>query len=115
MTGYRVRRLGPVAFVTLRTPNRPGQFVTPSLVRVPTDRLAAARDALDAVVVANEREEPSGRDPNPAVRAAGVALALLFLAVGAGALAVVGAGVGWYVALLSWLFAGIFLLVAREG
>lgn len=115
VTGYRVRRLGPVAFVSLRTPNRPGQFVTPSLVRIPVDRLAAARDALDAVIAETEREGPSGRDPNPAVRAVSLALALLFLAVGGGALAVVDAGVGWYVALLSWLFAGIFLLVAREG
>jgi hypothetical protein len=115
VTDYRVRRVGPVAFVTLRTPNRPGQFVTPSLVRVPVARLDGVTDALDAVVAEAEAEGSSGRDPNPAVRAVGVVLALLFLAVGVGALAVVDAGVGWYVALLSWLFAGIFLLVAREG
>jgi hypothetical protein len=114
VTDYRVRRVGPVAFVTLRTPNRPGQFVTPSLVRVPVARLNGVTAALDAVV-AGADEEPSGRDPNPTVRAVGVVLALLFLAVGVGALVVVDAGVGWYVALLSWLFAGIFLLVAREG
>lgn len=115
VTGYRVRRVGPVAFVTLQTPNRPGQFVTPSLVRVPTDRLSAATDALDAVVAEAEREPPGGREPNPAVRWVAAGLALLFLGVGGGALAVVDAGVGWYVAVLSWLFAGIFLLVAREG
>jgi len=115
VTDYRVRRVGPVAFVTLRTPNRPGQFVTPSLVRVPVASLDGVTGALDAVVAGAEAEGPSGRDPNPVVRAVGVALALLFLAVGVGAFAVVDAGVGWYVALLSWLFAGIFLLVAREG
>jgi hypothetical protein len=115
VTGYRARRVGPVAFVTLRTPNRPGQFVTPSLVRVPVTRLDGVADALEAVAAGAEREARAGRDPNPAVRGVSVGLAVLFLAVGAGALVVVDAGVGWYVALLSWLFAGIFLLVAREG
>jgi hypothetical protein len=114
VTDYRVRRVGPVAFVTLRTPNRPGQLVTPSLVRVPATRLDDVTGALDAVVAGMD-EERSGRDPNPAVRAVGGALALLFLAVGVGAFAVADAGVGWYAALLSWLFAGILLLVAREG
>ncbi len=103
VTGYRVRRVGPVA------------FATPSFVRVPIDRLAAATDALDAVVAEAERERPAGRDPNPAVRWVAAGLALLFLAVGAGALVLVDAGIAWYLAVLSWLFAAIFLLVAREG
>jgi hypothetical protein len=110
VTGYRVRRLGPVALVTLDTP---GAFATPAALRVPSDRLAAVTDALDAVVAGNVPDE--GRDPNPAVRAVALGLALLFVAVGMGALLLVEVGIAWYVALLSWLFAGIFGLVAREG
>lgn len=113
-TGYRVRRVGPVAFVTLRVPNRPGKLVTPTFLRVPTERLDDATAALDGVVTGRD-DEDSGRDPNPAVRWVAAGLALLFLAVGAGALVLVDAGIAWYLAVLSWLFAAIFLLVAREG
>lgn len=114
VTGYRSRRLGPLSLVTLAVPNRPGRLGrSTTRVLVPTARLADVEAALDAVVA--EADPEAGRDPNPQVRLAAGALALLFLGIGAAAVIAVGAGIGWYVAALCWLFGGILLLVAREG
>lgn len=115
-TGYRTRRLGPLALVTLSVPARPGRFGSlPSRFAVPVERLGDVTAALDAVVAATDAEEPEGRDPNPVVRAVAVTLALVFVGAGVGGVAFAGVGVGWYVAALCWLFAVIFLYVAREG
>jgi hypothetical protein len=113
VTGYRTRRLGPVALVSLSAPARPGRFGSvPSRVVVPADRLADVCAALDAVIAG---EAAPGREPNRAVRLAAGALALLFVAVGAAAVALVGRAVGWYAAAVCWLFGAILLVVAREG
>lgn len=112
--GYRTRRLGPVALVRFAAAARPGRLGrAPSWVVVPTGRLADVEATLDTVVA--EADPAAGRDPNPQVQLAAGALALTFLGVGAAALLTVGAGVGWYVATLCWLFGGLLLLVAREG
>lgn len=116
VAGYRTRQLGPLALVTLSVPARPGRFGSvPSRFTVPVDRLDDVTAALDAVVAATDTEEPEGRDPNPVVQAVAVTLALVFVGAGVGGVALVGSGVGWYVAALCWLFAVIFLYVAREG
>ncbi|WP_255198682.1 hypothetical protein [Halorarius litoreus] len=116
VTGYRRRRLGPLALVTLSIPTRPGRFGgAPSRVLVPGERLDEVTAALDAVVAANADREVEGREPNPAVRWVAAALALGFVAAGVGGVVLVGAGVGWYVAALCGLFAVVFLFVAREG
>jgi hypothetical protein len=114
VTGYRTRSLGPLALVTLAVPARPGRLGrSTSRVLVPTARLADVAAALDAVVASSD--PGTGREPNPQVRLAAGALALLFLGIGAAAVVVAGAVVGWYVAALCWLFGVLLLLVAREG
>lgn len=116
VAGYRSRRLGPLALVTLSVPTRPGRFGgPPSRVLVPADRLDDVTAALDTVVAANADHTVEGREPNPAVRWVAAALALGFVAAGVGGVVLVGAGVGWYVAALCGLFAVVFLFVAREG
>lgn len=114
VTGYRTRRVGPVALVRFVAPARPGRLGrAPSFVVVPSDRLPDVEAALDSVVA---RVAPGeGREPNPQVRLVAGGLALLFLAVGAAAVVAIGAVIGWYVAALCWLFGAILLLVAREG
>ncbi len=112
VTGYTVRRMGPLALVTLGAAG-PGSFGTvPSRIVVPTDALDDVTAALDAVVADVGGE--AGRDPNPAVRAVAVAFALLFAGGGTAAALFAGA-VGWYAAAVGLLFAAVFLLVAREG
>jgi fatty acid desaturase len=116
VAGYRTRRIGPLALVTLSVPSRPGRFGgVPPRFTVPSDRLVDVTTALEAVVDANEEQDAAGRDPNPVVRGVALALALLFVGAGVGGVVLVGAGVGWYVAALCWLFAVVFLYVAREG
>lgn len=116
VTGYRTRRLGPLALVRLTMPTRPGRFGgVPSRVRVPADRLDDVTAALDAVVDANADRDLDGREPNPVVSWVAAGLAALFVAAGVGGVVLVGGGIGWYLAALCGLFAGIFLLVAREG
>jgi hypothetical protein len=114
VTGYRTRRFGPVALVTVSAPNRPGRFGrVPSRFRVPTDRLDEVTAALDGVVATAPSE--TGRPSNPAVRLVAGGMALLFLAVGVAAAVLVDGVVGWYVAAVCGLFAVILLAVAREG
>jgi hypothetical protein len=116
VTGYRTRRIGPLALVTLSVPTRPGRFGgVPARFVVPSDRRGDVTAALDAVVDANEAQDTAGRDSNPVVRGVAATLALLFVGAGVGGVVLVGAGVGWYVAALCWLFAVVFLVVAREG
>lgn len=115
-TEYRTRRLGPLGLVTLAVPTRPGRFGgVRTRFTVPVDALDAVTAALDAVVATNEGQATAGRDPNPVVRGVALALALLFVGAGVGGVVLVGVGVGWYVAALCWLFAVVFLYVAREG
>jgi hypothetical protein len=114
VTGYRSRRLGSLALVTLSVPNRPGRLGRATTrVLVPSGRLAEVEAALDAVVAAADPE--AGREPNPQVRIVAGGLALLFLGIGAAAVVTIGTGVGWYVAALCGLFGVLLLLVAREG
>lgn len=82
---------------------------------VPHDRLCDVTAALEAVVDANAGQDTPGRDPNPVVRGVAAALAVLFLGAGVGGVVLVGGGVRWYVAALCWLFAVVFIFVAREG
>jgi fatty acid desaturase len=114
VTGYTVRRIGPLAVVSLEA-SGPGSFGTvPSRVVVPTTALDDVSAALDAVVAEVGERDEEGRDPNPAVRAVAAAFALLFAGGGAAAAVFVGT-VGWYAAAVGLLFAAVFLLVAREG
>lgn len=113
VTGYTVRRLGPIAVVSLDA-SGPGSFGTvPSRITVPTAVLEDVTAALDAVVTGTD-EERDGRDPNPTVRIVAILFAVLFAGGGAAAALFAGA-VGWYAAAIGLLFAAIFLLVAREG
>lgn len=112
VTGYSVRRVGPLAVVSLRA-SGPGTFGTvPSRMVVPVPALPDVTAALDDVV--SEPRETGGRDPNPAVRAVAVALALLFAGGGVAAWVFVDA-FDWPVAVFGLLFGSLFLLVAREG
>jgi hypothetical protein len=112
VTGYTVRRIGPLAVISLEA-SGPGRFgTTPSRIAVPTGVVDEVAAALDAA--ASGADPAEGRDPNPAVRAVAVLFALLFAAGGVAATLFAGA-VGWYAAAVGLLFAGVFLLVAREG
>lgn len=112
VTGYGVRRVGPLAVVSLDA-SGPGRLGTvPSRIVVPSPVLDDVTAALDAVI--SDADEDGGRDPNPAVRVAAVAFAVLFAGGGVTAALFAGA-IGWYAAAVGLLFAAIFLLVAREG
>ena len=114
VTGYTIRRIGPLAVVSLEA-SGPGSFGTvPSRIAVPTAVVADVRAALDAVVADVGEGDEGGRGSNPAVRAVAVAFAVLFAGGGVAAALFAGA-VGWYAAAVGLLFAGVFLLVAREG
>jgi len=112
VTGYAVRRIGPLAVVSLEA-SGPGRFGTvPSRILVPMNALEDVTTVLDAVVT--ETDGTGGRDPNPVVRAVAVGLAVLFAGGGVAAIPFAGA-VGWYAGAIGLLFAAVFLLVAREG
>jgi hypothetical protein len=112
VTGYDTRRVGPLVVISLDA-SGPGSFGTvPSRVAVPATVAGDVTAALDAVVETDRETE--GRDPNAAVRVVAVLFASLFA--GGGLIGAVSLDrLGWYVGLIGLLFAGIFLLVAREG
>jgi len=112
VTDYGTRRVGPLVVISFEATG-PGSFGTvPSRIAVPAAVADEVTGVLDAIV---ERDhETDSRDPNAAVRAVAVLFALMF-AGGGVAGAVFLDRLGWYVGLLGLLFAGIFLLVAREG
>jgi hypothetical protein len=112
VTGYTTRRAGPLAVVSLHA-SGPGRFGTvPSWILVPVPALEDAAAALDAVAAG--AEAGTDREPNPAVRAVAVGLAVISAAGGLAAALFVEL-VGWYAAAIGLLFAAVFLLVAREG
>jgi hypothetical protein len=112
VTGYDTRSVGPLVVVSLDA-SGPGSFGTvPSRIAVPKREAAAVTAVLDGIVTADTATDH--REPNSAVRA----VALLFAAglAAAGVAAVVYLEVlGWWMATMCLLFAGIFLFVAREG
>jgi hypothetical protein len=112
VTGYSVRRIGPLAVVSLDA-SGPGRFGTvPSRIAVPVPVLDDATAALDRVVA--EADGTSGREPNPTVRVVAAAIAVLFAGGGVAA-AVFVDSFDWFVAAYGLLFASLFALVAREG
>lgn len=112
VTEYTTRSVGPLVVVSLDA-SGPGSFGTvPSRIAVPKREAAAVTAVLDGIVTADT--ETDQRDPNPAVRAVALLFAAGLVTAGLGA-ALYIQPLGWWMAAMCLLFAGIFLFVAREG
>ena len=112
VTGYDTSRFGPFVLVSIETagPRRVGSV--PSRLLVPASAAADVTAALDAITAGDR--EVDVRDSNTTVRVVALLFALLFAAGGVG-LGWLADSAGWLVAASGLVFAGVFLVVAREG
>lgn len=112
--GYRTVAVGPLTIVWLRA-DSPGSFGRiPSWFLVPTAEIGDVTAALDTV--RRKTDVETGRDPNTAVRVVASLLAVTSAAASAAAVLLGGFGhLSIYGASMGLLFAGLFVVVAREG
>lgn len=114
VSGYRTLKIGAVVFIRLRDSGPGSHARVPTVLVLPRRVEAQFTAALETII--SSHESPDCRDPNPVVRVVASLLAVASVAASAAAVLLGGFGhLSIYGASMGLLFAGLFVVVAREG